>query len=60
MLRKLRFLMTANNGRYVYDDAFITMRYARHMAQGFGPRWNLSGQPVEGFPVRSICSCLLY
>jgi len=25
------------------------MRYARHLAEGHGPRWNLSGVPVEGF-----------
>jgi hypothetical protein len=45
----LAFVCIHRNARYVYDDAFITMRYARHMAQGFGPRWNLSGPPVEGF-----------
>lgn len=34
---------------YFYDDAYITLRYAKHLAQGWGPRWNLAGPPVEGF-----------
>ena len=37
------------NHRFVYDDTFITMRYARHLMDGVGPRWNLGGAPVEGF-----------
>ena len=45
----LAFLCLHTNWRYVYDDTFITLRYARHLAQGHGPRWNLSGTTVEGF-----------
>jgi hypothetical protein len=45
----LAFLCLHTNWRYVYDDTFITLRYARHLAQGHGPRWNLSGTAVEGF-----------
>lgn len=45
----LAFICLHTNWRYVYDDAFITMRYARHLAEGYGPRWNLSGEAVEGF-----------
>ena len=37
------------NHAWFYDDTDITLRYARHLAQGFGPRWNLAGPPVEGF-----------
>jgi hypothetical protein len=31
------------------DDAMISMRYAKHLAQGHGLVWNIGGQPVEGF-----------
>lgn len=36
---------------YTMDDAFISDRYALHIAQGFGPIWNLAdhASPVEGF-----------
>ncbi|WP_419805852.1 ArnT family glycosyltransferase [Terriglobus sp.] len=37
------------NHAWFYDDTDITLRYAKHVAQGFGPRWNLAGAPVEGF-----------
>ncbi len=33
---------------YVLDDAFITLRYSRHLADGLGPNWNSSGR-VEGY-----------
>lgn len=31
------------------DDAGISWRYARHLAEGHGLRWNLTGPPVEGY-----------
>ncbi|MBI5954817.1 MAG: DUF2029 domain-containing protein [Chloroflexi bacterium] len=31
------------------DDAMISMRYARHLAQGHGLVWNIGDAPVEGF-----------
>ena len=37
------------NHAYFYDDADITLRYARHLVEGLGPRWNPAGAPVEGF-----------
>ena len=37
------------NRRWFYDDGFITLRYARHLAEGLGPVWNRTGTPVEGF-----------
>ncbi|MFN2974992.1 glycosyltransferase family 39 protein [Terriglobus aquaticus] len=37
------------NHAWFYDDTDITLRYARHLAQGLGPRWNIAGPPVEGF-----------
>ncbi len=31
------------------DDAMISMRYAKHLAQGQGLVWNIGQSPVEGF-----------
>ena len=31
------------------DDAMVSMRYARNLAQGHGLVWNLGQPPVEGF-----------
>ncbi|MBI3163680.1 MAG: hypothetical protein HYZ24_03275 [Chloroflexi bacterium] len=31
------------------DDAMISMRYAKHLAQGYGLVWNIGEKPVEGF-----------
>src|SRR6185369_2940125 len=31
------------------DDAFISYRYAHHLAAGAGLRWNLDAPPNEGF-----------
>ncbi|MCH8066613.1 MAG: hypothetical protein IIC90_12440 [Chloroflexi bacterium] len=33
---------------FVLDDAFITLRYSRNLADGLGPNWNSSGR-VEGY-----------
>lgn len=33
---------------FVHDDAFITARYARNWAHGYGPVWN-AGERVEGY-----------
>src|SRR5690349_12822760 len=34
----------------LFDDAMISMRYARHLAEGHGLVWNLGEQPpVEGY-----------
>lgn len=40
-----------NGERYftLVDDAMISMRYARHLAQGHGLTWNIGEPPVEGF-----------
>ena len=45
----LAILCLHRNWQYDCDDAYITMRYARHLIEGHGPRWNLTGTPVEGF-----------
>lgn len=31
------------------DDAMISMRYAKHLAQGYGLVWNIGEAPVQGF-----------
>ncbi len=31
------------------DDAMVSMRYAQHLAHGFGLVWNIGQKPVEGF-----------
>lgn len=33
----------------VFDDAFMSYRYASHLGQGIGLRWNPGEAPVEGF-----------
>jgi hypothetical protein len=42
---------TARSERYftLVDDAMISMRYARHLAQGHGLVWNIGEAPVQGF-----------
>src|SRR5256885_1863681 len=34
--------------RYMTDDAYISFRYARHLADGLGPVWS-NGSSVEGY-----------
>lgn len=31
------------------DDAYISLRYAKHLSQGLGLVWNPGGKPLEGF-----------
>jgi hypothetical protein len=45
----LAVLCIRENHQFLYDDVFITLRYALHLAQGHGPIWNLNEAPVEGF-----------
>lgn len=33
----------------LFDDAMISMTYARNLAQGYGPVWNPGGEHVEGY-----------
>ena len=35
--------------RFTIDDAFISFRYAAHLAAGDGLRWNADGGPTEGY-----------
>lgn len=34
---------------FTIDDTYITLRYAKHWAQGFGILWNINEAPVEGY-----------
>ncbi|HMJ07628.1 MAG TPA: hypothetical protein VK468_01400 [Pyrinomonadaceae bacterium] len=43
------FLNVYRNHLDRWDDAFITFRFAQHLADGVGLVWNLGGERVEGF-----------
>ncbi len=34
---------------FILEDTFISLRYARHLRQGFGPVYNPGEEPVEGY-----------
>ena len=34
---------------FTVDDAFITLRYAKNLANGYGLVWNIGMDPVEGY-----------
>jgi arabinofuranosyltransferase len=34
---------------FTLDDAYITLRYSMHWAEGLGPTWNPGGAPAEGY-----------
>ena len=34
---------------FIVDDAFISFRYARNLAAGFGPTFNAGRPPIEGY-----------
>ena len=42
-------LLLAWAHRFVQDDAFISFRYAQHLARGQGLTWNVGEPPLEGF-----------
>ena len=46
-----RTSFVVNGERYfsLFDDAMISMRYARNLAHGYGLVWNPGGERVEGF-----------
>ena len=47
----LRTSFSIGGTRYfvLFEDAMISMRYARHLAAGHGLVWNIGEKPVEGF-----------
>ena len=38
----------------VFDDAFITYRYAKNLATGHGLTWNVHERPTEGYTERPV------
>src|SRR6476620_286995 len=43
-------ILTVLLWRVTLDDAYITFRYARHLAEGYGlGAWNHTGEHVEGY-----------
>jgi hypothetical protein len=46
-----RTSFTINGERYfsLFDDAMISMRYAKNLASGYGLVWNPGGERVEGY-----------
>ena len=44
----LAFVYNANQYHFLGDDAFISFRYARNLAEGHGLVWN-PGEAVEGY-----------
>jgi len=47
----LRTSFSVGGTRYfvLFEDAMISMRYARHLADGHGLVWNIGEAPIEGF-----------
>lgn len=43
------FLVDGTRHFCLFDDAMISMRYARNLAQGYGPVFNPGGERVEGY-----------
>jgi len=40
---------TAPENGYIYDDAYISYRYAVHLANGHGLVWNIGDLPTQGY-----------
>jgi hypothetical protein len=48
-IARTSFTWDGRTGFTLFDDGMISMRYARHLADGFGLVWNPGGPPVEGY-----------
>jgi hypothetical protein len=46
---KSSFLIGERRVFSLFDDAMVSMRYARHLARGHGLVWNVGEPPIEGF-----------
>ena len=46
---KTSFVVSGQRYFVLFDDAMISMRYARNFAQGYGLVWNPGGAQVEGY-----------
>lgn len=45
----LVYLLLVRRFDFLCDDAFISFRFARHLVEGQGLRFNLGAEPVEGY-----------
>jgi arabinofuranosyltransferase len=46
---KNSFMVNGQRFFSLFDDAMISMRYAKNLADGYGLRWNPGEAPVEGY-----------
>ena len=46
---KTSFVLNGERYFVLFDDAMISMRYARNLADGYGLVWNPGGERVEGY-----------
>lgn len=46
---KTSFTISGQRYFMLFDDAMVSMRYARNLADGYGLIWNPGGERVEGF-----------
>ena len=58
----LFFLSLQATWPFIVDDSYITLRYAKHLAEGYGITWNIGQPPLEGYSNFSylILAALLY
>jgi hypothetical protein len=47
-----------NTWDFKFDDAFISYRYSKHWALGYGLRWNIAEPPTEGYTNFLLVLCL--
>jgi arabinofuranosyltransferase len=59
---RARFTIGGKTAWVLYDDAMISMRYARNLANGDGLVWNAGGERVEGItnPLWAIWMAVLH
>ncbi len=43
------FISSGERYFVLFDDAMVSMRYAKNLAEGYGPVWNAGEPPVEGY-----------
>jgi len=61
-IARTRFLVGGESHFSLFDDAMVSMRYARNIADGLGPVWNPGDAPIEGFtnPLWTLWMALLH
>ena len=48
-LYRTSFVLAGTRIFVLFEDAMISMRYARNLAEGHGLVWNVGEEPIEGF-----------